>query len=343
MKNVKSIIILMILILLTSGGQALRTFTGDTISIDTPMEDDVFAAGNMVSINAPVDSVVAAGSIVNINSPVKGDVIAAGGQVNVNSDVGGKVVVAGGNINLGGNVSTNLVATGGQVSILPGKSIGKDALISGGSAVNSGLVNGTLTVYAGNFTNAGSAGKVDFYQSEQKSPPKEEDWGGSDVFTFLSIIGFFILGLIMVKYLSGIFMVVDEEIRTSTLFKTLLGFVMIIASFVALLLVAITVVGLPIALISSFLIFVALMLSGTFVAYSLGKWICMQAKFEKGDLIYFVIGFVILNILFQIPYLGGLVSLVSMSLGFAALLYAGRHLSRIGNKPAIREIAEMMP
>ena len=297
------------------------------------MEDDVFAAGNMVSINAPVDSVVAAGSIVNINSPVKGDVIAAGGQVNVNSDVGGKVVVAGGNINLGGNVSTNLVATGGQVSILPGKSIGKDALISGGSAVNSGLVNGTLTVYAGNFTNAGSAGKVDFYQS----------WGGFDVFTFLSIIGFFILGLIMVKYLSGIFMVVDEEIRTSTLFKTLLGFVMIIASFVALLLVAITVVGLPIALISSFLIFVALMLSGTFVAYSLGKWICMQAKFEKGDLICFVIGFVILNILFQIPYLGGLVSLVSMSLGFAALLYAGRHLSRIGNKPAITEIAEMMP
>jgi hypothetical protein len=291
-----------------------------------------------VSINAPVDSAVVAGGTVNVNAPVKGDVIAAGGQVYVNSDVGGKVVVAGGNVNLGGNIGTNLMAAGGQVNILPGEVIARDASIAGGNVVNAGRVNGTLTVHADNFTNSGSAGKVNFYRTENKAPQREENQGGFNVFALLSIIGYFILGLILVKYLPRIFMAVDDEIRSSTLLKTILGFVMIIASFIAVLLIAITVVGLPIALISALLILAALMLSGTFVSFSLGKWIGEQAKLKRGDLVYFVIGFVILNVLFLIPYLGGLVSLISMSLGFAALLYAARHFFRAGNKPAMMKV-----
>ena len=99
-------------------------------------------------------------------------------------------------------------------------------------------------------------------------------------------------------------------------------------------LVAITVVGLPIAVVSTFLVIVGLMLSGTFVAYSLGRWICLQGKLKQGDLVCFTIGFVILNLLFLIPYLGGLVSIVSMSLGFAALLYAARRLIMASNNKA---------
>jgi hypothetical protein len=334
MKCINIILVLVVLILLSSGGQALRTFSGDTISIDTPIADDVFAAGNMVSINAPVNSAVVMGGTVNINAPVKGDVIAAGVQVHVNSDVGGKVVAAGGDVNLGGNISTNLVAAGGRVSIRPGKTIARDALIGGGDVVNSGRVNGTLTVHANNFTNSGSAGRVDFYRTENKAPQRDENRGQFNVFALLSIIGYFILGLILVKYLPGIFMAVDSEIRSSTLLKTVLGFVLIISSFIAALLVAITMVGLPIALISSLLILAALMLSGTFVSFSLGKWIFELAKMKQGDLILFISGFVILNVLFLLPYVGGLISLISMSLGFAALLYAARHFFRTWNAPA---------
>ena len=88
MKCIKAILVLITIVLLCSTGQALRTFSGDTISIDTAVADDIIAAGNMVSINAPVDSAIVAGGTVNINAPVKGDVIAAGGQVYVNADVG---------------------------------------------------------------------------------------------------------------------------------------------------------------------------------------------------------------------------------------------------------------
>ena len=171
MKCNKAILVLMTLVLLCSSGQALRTFSGDTITIDTAIADDIIAAGNMVSINAPVDSAIVVGGTVNINAPVKGDVIAAGGQVNVNANVGGKVVAAGGNVNLGGNIGTNLVALGGQVNILPGNTVERDVLIGGGQVVNAGRVNGSLTVSANQFNNTGSAGKVNFHKVEDQSEP----------------------------------------------------------------------------------------------------------------------------------------------------------------------------
>ena len=141
--------------------------------------------------------------------------------------------------------------------------------------------------------------------------------------------------MILVKFLPGIFMAVDSEVRSSTLLKTILGFVMIIASFIAVLLVAVTVVGLPIALISFLLILATLMLSGTFISFSLGKWIGEQTKIKQGNSILFVIGFVILNVLFLLPFVGGLISLISMSLGFAAILYAARHFLRNSEAKAI--------
>jgi hypothetical protein len=324
MKWIKAILVLLTLFLLCSSGQALQVFSGETISIATPVADDIIATGSQVSINAPVDSAIVAGGTVNINAPVKGDVIAAGGQVYVNSDVGGKVVAAGGNVNLGGNIGTNLVAAGGAVNILPGKTIERDALIAGGQVVNAGRINGTITVSANQFNNTGSAAAVKFHMVEDQSENKKDYETGFNIFRLLAILGYFILGLLLVRYLPGIFIIVDGEMSCSTLLKTFLGFVMIIASFIAVLLVAATVVGLPIALISTLLILAALMLSGTFVSFSLGRWICERAWKRQSDLICFIIGFVILNVAFLLPFVGGLVSLISMSLGFAALLYAAR-------------------
>lgn len=335
------LVVMLALVLLSFSGDALRTFSGDTINIDDPIEDDIFAAGDVINVNAAVDSATVAGGTVNINAPVKGDVIAAGGQVFINSDVGGKVVAAGGTVNLGGDIGTNLAVAGGQVIIQPDRNISKDALIAGENVVNSGNILGTLTVYASSFNNSGSAGRVDYHMTENNTTrnrdrQRDEAWAGFGLFTLLSLIGYFILGIILVRYLPAVFQVVDEEIRDSTLLKTVIGFVIIIASFFAILIVAITVVGIPIALLAFLLLILALMLSGTFVAFSLGRWICRKTNLDKGDLICFTIGFVILNVIFLIPFLGWLVSLISMSLGLAGLIYAARRfIVGSGNKLAV--------
>jgi hypothetical protein len=300
---------------LLPGAQALKTFSGGVVSIDTPVDDDIFAAGSMVNINAPVNSAVVAGGTINVNAPVKGDLIAGGGQINLNSDVGGKVVAGGGTLNLAGAVGTNLVAAGGQINVLSGTDVGKDAYLAGGAVVNSGEINGTLSVSAQSFQNSGSAGKVEFYQRETR--PEEKRSEVFDPFRLLMILGYLILGLILVRYLPKGFLSVDNEMRSSPVIK--------IAAFVAIFLVALTVVGLPIAFIGLLLVLLAWMLSGIFVAFSLGRWIGGKVKVSQSDLVLFLIGFIILNVVFLLPYVGGLVGLISLSLGFGAFLYSARH------------------
>jgi len=224
-----------------------------------------------VNINAPVDSVTVVGGTLNVNSPIKRDLIAAVGQVHVASDIGGKIVAAGGNINLKSGVGTNMVAAGGNVNLLPQAKVARDAFIMADNVVNAGNVIGNLSVRANKFQNIGSAGNVDFQQTETRET-RGEAQSGFRLFGLLMTVGYLILGLVLLRYLPGLFYVVDNEIRASPVMKTVMGFVSIIAFFIAILLAAVTLVGLPIALITTLLVVVALMLTGIFVSFSLGRW-----------------------------------------------------------------------
>jgi hypothetical protein len=156
-------ILMAITLLLSSEAVALKTFANDTVSIDSPVNDDVFASGSVVNINAPVESAVVAGGIVNINASVAGDMFVAGSQVLINADIGGTVVAtAGRSLILTGNVSKNAILAGGIVNIHGGPVIGRDALIAAMEVYNDGKVNGILKVGANTFQNDGIAGQVEF-------------------------------------------------------------------------------------------------------------------------------------------------------------------------------------
>lgn len=317
--------LLLIFVLLPPGAQALVILGDDVVSVDEPIEDDLFITGQSININAPVDSAVIAGGDIDINAPVKGDLFVVGGQVNVNSDVGGKIVAAGGMINIRDNVARNVVVAGGQVRIRSTSEIGRDVLILGGSVYNAGNINGTLTVRADSFQNVGTAGKVDFERA--KTDPQWDDEASKWMSTFhiLIIVGFFIVGLIILKLFPFSVAAVDGEIGDSTAIKALMGFILIIATVVLIIISAVTVVGLPLAMILGLLFIATLMLTNLFVSYSLGSKISAALKPDLNDMLVFTIGYAILNVLFVIPYVGGLIRLVSVSLGFGAILYALNH------------------
>lgn len=323
--GVKSILILslILILLLPSNVVALKMLSGDQVHVDSPIEDDIFATGGTIDINAPVDGVVIVGGNININAPVNGDVFVAGGQISVNSDVKGKIVVAGGKIDIKGNAK-NVVIAGGNVNIHSTVIIGRDAVISGGSVNNAGRVNGNLTVRAEKFQNTGSAGSVDFIKSESS----QSFQGAISIFRILITLGFLILGIILLKLFPVQFSKVEEEIRESTLLKTVFGFVLIIIAAVVIILAAVTVIGLPVAVIMAMLFIIALMLSTIFVSFPVGKKILDQFKFKISDTWIFVVGFIILSILFRIPYVGWLIQIVAISLGFGGVYFALRGIRK---------------
>lgn len=309
-------VVILALLLIPSGAQALTFLGGDEALIDTPIPDDVVVSGGTVTVSAPVDSLTVAGGTVRVDAPVAGDVIAAGGTLIVNGDVGGKVLAAGGEIELNGN-ATNALVTGGAVRIGRDAVILRDAVISAGEVTNEGSVLRNLTVSGETFTNTGTAGNVTFEQ-EEPGPALP------GLFAVLAAIGFLILGLILVRLLPGPFTAVVREVERSPVLLAVLGFVAIIVTAIVLLIVAVTVIGLPIAFFGALLFIVALMLSSLFVAYALGDVIASRTGWKPGPLGIFVLGFVILQILIFIPLLGLLVQVVAVSLGYGGILYALR-------------------
>lgn len=311
------IILSISVLLLASNAQALRMLSGDQVSVDSPVDDDIFATGGTIDINAPVAGVVIAGGTININAPVNGDVFVAGGQISINSDVKGKIVAAGGNIDLKGSAK-NIVISGGNINIHSTATVSKDAFISGGRVNNAGRIDGNLTVRSENFQNTGSAGSVDFKKNEVSQRFKAI----ISVFRILFTVGFLILGIILIKLFPAQFFKVEEEIMKSTIVKTVAGFVFIIVAAVLIILIAVTLIGLPVAVISGMLFMIALMISTSFVSFAVGRKFVDLFKFKTSDVLIFITGFIILNIIYLIPFVGGLILIIAVSLGFGGICYS---------------------
>lgn len=318
MKKMAALSILIVILLLPAGVFALETRSGGEVVISSPVYDDLLASGGTIILNAPVDSAILAGGTIEVNAPIKGDLIAAGGTIRVNSDVGGKIVLAGGSVQVDGSVGTNAIATGGEVTLLPGATVTRDALLSGGTVKNEGYVDGTLTVDANEFQNTGHAGATDVHLHENS--------GALPAFivtiSLLFALGMFILGLILIKTMPSRFFSVTRETRESPVIKTVIGFIGLLIGIVGLVIVAITIVGLPVALLAGMVFLIAVLLSTLFVSFTLGEVIAARTAPGLSEWKRYVIGFVILYILFYIPIIGPIILVIAVSLGFGAFLYA---------------------
>jgi uncharacterized membrane protein YidH (DUF202 family) len=324
----KKILILTLLAVLASSFFAIGAIADNGSKvISTPVSDDLFETGGRIAINAPVDGdVFALGGMVTINAPIEGDIIVAGGTIDVTGNVKGKIIALGGRISVGGNAEKAIIA-GGNIDIRSTAVIDKYARIAGGRVSNAGTIKGELLVSTDNFQNSGSVGRVESIQTSFQTETASAREFFQKIRTLLSIlitIGFLILGLVLLKLFPNQFANVEEEIKKSTIVKVVVGFVLIIVTVVIVILLAITIIGFPLAAILGMLFIIALMTSGLFVALAFGRKIGSWLKFETGDIWLFVLGFVILRILFLIPILGFFIHVVVVSLGFGAIFYALR-------------------
>lgn len=244
--------------------------SGDQLSLDTPVQDDdVFASGGTVNINAPVASAVVAGGNINIHS---------------------------------------------------GSVIAKDVFVAGGTVNNAGEIVGKLTISADNFQNTGKVGEIEIMEQNTTDPEN-----ALYLFQVLLTSGFGVLGVVLLKLFPAQFTKIDEIIRKSTVKKTVVGFLLIIASTIGIVIAAVTVVGLPIAIIAGFLFVIGLMLAGLFVTFTFGKKITAFLKLPvTNNILTFIICFVILVLLYLIPYAGQVIQVIVVSLGFGALFYGLR-------------------
>lgn len=133
---------------------------GNTVTIDTPVWEDLYITGGNITINAPVHGdLIIAGGRIHINDTVTNDILVAGGEVTLNGYAGDDVRCAGGNLLILKNVVGDVVGTGGTITIAKNVMVG--SLLSGSGEITiDGKVAGNVKCVAGNLVINGQVMKT---------------------------------------------------------------------------------------------------------------------------------------------------------------------------------------
>ena len=327
------------------------------------LNDDLYAAGGSIGIGGTVrGDVIGAGGTVNITGIVDADVIAAGGTVNVAGQVGDDVRVAGGTVTLSGKVVGDVVVAGGTVKMLPGTLVGGDVIANGGEVIIDGAITGSVRANGNVIRLDGlvagpvnaNAGKISMGSRARLqgglsySAPREvamaqgaqvigptrfqraSDGGDGTAADFLGAWFFLRLVLALVSGVIAVWLFrnVSRRLVRDSLshpgHELLRGFVLLIMVPVTLVLLFVTVVGLPLGFIGALLYAAFLIIANIYAGILLGSWlwkrIRKQAQYDI-TIPAAIAGIFLLWAVSWIPIVGWLLQFGLMLMAFGAIFH----------------------
>ena len=325
---------LLILVLLSTGAwifpvSGFDVRDGDTLVISSPVSDDLLITGSSVIINAPVRSVTFAGGELIVNAPIEQNLIAAGGTIQVNAPVGADIIAAGGEIAVHTDVSGKILAVGGVVDINGSSS---NVAVTAGTVhlPDKTLIQGDALISSSNYQTNGTGDQRVQIPEQQRNTAPSLDFHSIEtaiqgilfVLWILFNLGMLILGLILIKLLPGPFETIAETLREKTIISLVLGVSVCIVGIVGGILLVFTIIGIPIAICIGLLLFAGWILSPIVTGAALGQVISGFIKREIKITWAFILGFVVLAIIFLIPVIGFIAKILTLFTGFGGLLLA---------------------
>ena len=318
---------------------------GDSVTIEQSAikPGSVYVAGNNITINATVDgSLYCAGGHITVNGSVHGDINCAGQDITINGSVQGSVKLAGGTLSLGNKVGSDVSLFGQTATVRSNATVAGDinagvqnltidgtvtrSVVAGVQSLNmNGKVGSMNIVDAQNLSlgkNARVSGDLN-YQSEDELKLDSNKIGGAvhyhkpqprhqvnPLYTLALVFATFAVTALILTLAAPRW--VD---RSAGIAKAKFGYVMLFGVLgvftmpVLAVVLAFTVVGLPLALMMILAWLLLLMLSGTFFAYFIGALILPRVA---NILVRLFVGLVVTAALLVIPYSIGVFSVLIM-------------------------------
>lgn len=129
---------------------------GEIVSLRGPIKEDLYLAGGQVEVSGRVDGdVSAAGGRITIDDSVTGDVAVFGGTVHLRARVQDDARLTAGEVTVSGQVGDDLLAAGGNVTLSPETRIGGRAWLAGGRVEVGGRIGKGLKAAGGEIVIAG--------------------------------------------------------------------------------------------------------------------------------------------------------------------------------------------
>jgi cytoskeletal protein CcmA (bactofilin family) len=349
-----------------------RTGDQTKIPSTETINDDLYITGGTVSIDGRVTGdVIAAGGDVNIAGQIGGSVQVLGGSIDIKGDIGGSLRVLGGDVTVSGDVGGDVVLAGGSFTLQSGGTVDGDVIVAGGDVDLLGPVGGDVRGNARNLTiNAPVAGDVDVtvedvrllskariagdFTYESRNEVSKADgafvtgrtqhtegssyYPGDNLTSWLSsplfrLLCGLIAGLILVLLVPRGMAAVADAARLAPLTSLLIGLLLLFVVPILLVILAVTLVGIPMAVIGLFAYLTVLYLSQVFLGLAIGRLILPSSWDTRSrgyNLLAMTIGVLILGGLRMIPlpFVSGVIALVTAILGLGAVAIAVRSSRR---------------
>lgn len=316
---------------------------GRTVNIDSEVFGDVFCAGQNITVSGAVHGdVVCAGQTVNVSGTVDGDVRLAGQNVTLGAKVagnatittqsfvlestgkiGGDASIAGTDTTLNGEVGRDLAVGGSQVTV--SSLVGRNVQASANNLTlsSSAKVNGNIALTSHNNIHKDSGAVVSgkITRTEPKEQPSKSKHGaifGFGLAWFLyCFLAMLATAMVLVLLFPRLFQGVTDQAMPRPWMALLTGVAASILVPVLGVIIAITIIGIPLAMLLALVWLVICFLSGPAFAYYIGRLILRRSTHA---LLIMLVGAAVLLVLYFIPILGILAILAAFWIGTGMLV-----------------------
>jgi cytoskeletal protein CcmA (bactofilin family) len=347
----------------------IRTGDDPNVPVGETVNDDLYIFGGDVDIAGTVngDAVVTAGNL-DVPGRVDGSLAIIAGQVEISGTVERAVRVAAGDVTISGDLGGDLLVTGGRVTIESTGAIGGDLVVASGDVTILGPVDGDVRGNIGNLTineeiggdvrvtaddielqsDAQIAGDLDYtspseadlddgaavtgvrsHNETSRFTPGDNwvNWVLSPLFRLLVAL---FTGLVLILLLPRATAIVADGIRRSPAGSFVLGLILLVFVPIVSLILFVTLVGIPIAIILWLSYLAVLYLSQIFLGIALGRTILPKSWDTTGrgyNLLAMTLGVVFLAALriIPLPFLDSVIAAITAIFGLGAIILGPRH------------------
>ena len=321
----------------------------DQVEIYGTINGDVHVIARRILVDGTVNGdLLAAGAIVTISGTVTADARVVGGRVSISGHIGRNLTVGGGMIETVGSahVEGAMVAGGGSVHLAG--PVGKGVNVGGGEVILSNEIGGHVNAAAGTLrvtSNAKIDGNLSYmgqgspiideqaivkgrviersFRTLRMPRPEQVMAGlamGKLVLAGISFVSTLVLGLLFIRFYPIATELTVANLSRRTLASFGMGLLLCLLGPMVILLLAATLLGLPLALVAAATLFLILYLSRIFAITWLGWGLLRSFGRAPGARGAFMTGLILYFVLTLIPFAGGFVMLLVTVIGTGALL-----------------------
>lgn len=321
--------------------------SGETVRIAGDVDGDVYAFGERVEISGSVSGdVIAAGGRVTISGNVFQDARVAGGEVELSGKVGrnatlaggvismtstsqvlGNAIVGGGKVAADGQIDGNLKAGGGTVMV--GGKVQKNVEVGSGDIrlEKGSFIGGDFLYWSDkdafidteSLISGTTVRNISPVTREKMAPIRTGVRKTAGVFHAMNFFSTLIVGLLLLTFFPNASKKTVAMLKEKPVASALIGLASLFLTPLLIIVLFVTLLGIPLAFFLIFAYFTALYLSRLVVAGFIGAKLSDWTGKRMSQKWEFFLGLLVYTLLTRLPIVGGIVGFLSVLVGLGAL------------------------